>query len=100
MRRTTTGPAGRGIVADRVVDVRCRCAIINDHGRFVAVPEHKAVDESGRTCRTKARVNSRTGDRLAFGFIAVEERWVRPPGEDSGEFPGEVVGVGQAAVHA
>src|SRR3954465_9567319 len=50
------------------------------------------VDESALTVVDR--------DRLALGLVGLEECVVRPPGRDSGELPGEVLGILNATVHA
>lgn len=54
----------------------------------------------GGARRAKACVS--TGDRMrtAFRFIGVQQRWGRPPGHHTRKFPGQVVRVGDATVHA
>jgi hypothetical protein len=67
---------------------------------LVDVPEYESVYGVGRSRGAETRLNAGECVWAALCSVAVEQPGAGPTGEDASQLPGQVVGVGDAAVHA
>jgi hypothetical protein len=100
MRGSMTRPSDRKVLTDRVSGARRGGAIAGDDRRFVDVSQHESVDRIRRSRGAEARIGARDRMRAALWLITLEQRGTGPTREHTGELPRQVVGVGDAAIHA
>jgi len=99
VRGSMAGSAHRQVFTDRVSGARLGRVVGCDDSRMIDLSQHEPIDRIRWTRGAQARVGAGDRVRATLSFITLEQCRAGPTRKDAVEFPRQVVGIRDAAIH-